>query len=165
MTALSVKQLNFYVKSLIEGDPRLSSVLVEGEISNLKNHYASGHIYFTLKDNDAAINCVMFRSFVSKIKFAPENGQKVIIRGRVSLYEKDGNYQLYAEEMKESGLGDIARKFEQVKAKLEAEGLFEATSKRKIPALPKKIAVVTSPTGAAVRDILERAQDKKTSEK
>lgn len=154
MTALSVKQLNFYVKSLIEGDPRLSSVLVEGELSNLKNHYASGHIYFTLKDNDAAINCVMFRSFASRIKFAPENGQKVIIRGRVSLYEKDGNYQLYAEEMKESGLGDIARKFEQVKAKLEAEGLFETTSKRKIPAFPKKIAVVTSPTGAAVRDIL-----------
>lgn len=153
MTALSVKQLNFYVKSLIEGDPRLSSVLVEGEISNLKNHYASGHIYFTLKDNDAAINCVMFRSFASKIKFAPENGQKVILRGRVSLYEKDGNYQLYAEEMKESGLGDIARKFEQVKAKLEAEGLFEAASKRKITKFPKKIAVVTSPTGAAVRDI------------
>lgn len=153
MTALSVKQLNFYVKSLIEGDPRLSSVLVEGEISNLKNHYASGHIYFTLKDNDAAINCVMFRSFASKIQFAPENGQKVILRGRVSLYEKDGNYQLYAEEMKESGLGDIARKFEQVKAKLEAEGLFEAASKRKIPKFPKKIAVVTSPTGAAVRDI------------
>ncbi len=153
MTALSVKQLNFYVKSLIEGDPRLSSVLVEGEISNLKNHYASGHIYFTLKDNDAAINCVMFRSFASKIPFAPENGQKVIIRGRVSLYEKDGNYQLYAEEMKESGLGDIARKFEQVKAKLEAEGLFDAGSKREIPRFPKKIAVVTSPTGAAVRDI------------
>ena len=153
MTALSVKQLNFYVKSLIEGDPHLSSVLVEGEISNLKNHYASGHIYFTLKDNDATINCVMFRSFVSQIKFAPENGQKVIIRGRVSLYEKDGNYQLYAEEMKESGLGDIARKFEQVKAKLEAEGLFKTESKRKIPRFPKKIAVVTSPTGAAVRDI------------
>ncbi len=154
MTALSVKQLNFYVKSLIEGDPRLSSVLVEGEISNLKNHYASGHIYFTLKDNDASVNCVMFRSFASHIKFTPENGQKVMIRGRVSLYEKDGNYQIYAEEMKESGLGDIARKFEQVKAKLEAEGLFEATSKRKIPKFPKKIAVVTSPTGAAVRDIL-----------
>lgn len=154
MTALSVKQLNFYVKSLIEGDPRLSSVLVEGEISNLKNHYASGHIYFTLKDSDAAVNCVMFRSFASQIKFAPENGQKVIIRGRVSLYEKDGNYQIYAEEMKESGLGDIARKFEQTKAKLEAEGLFNPESKRKIPKFPKKIAVVTSPTGAAVRDIL-----------
>ncbi len=154
MTALSVKQLNFYVKNLIEGDPRLSSVLVEGEISNLKNHYASGHIYFTLKDNDAAVNCVMFRSFASHIKFAPENGQKVMIRGRVSLYEKDGNYQFYAEEMKESGLGDIARKFEQVKAKLEAEGLFAPESKRKIPRFPKRIAVVTSPTGAAVRDIL-----------
>ncbi len=153
MNALSVKQLNFYVKNLIEGDPRLSSVLVEGEISNLKNHYASGHIYFTLKDSDAAINCVMFRSFAARIKFVPENGQNVVIRGRVSLYEKDGNYQLYAEDMKDTGLGDIARKFEQTKAKLEAEGLFNPESKRKIPKFPKKIAVVTSPTGAAVRDI------------
>ncbi len=152
--ALSVRQLNFYVKNLIEGDPRLSSVLVEGEISNLKNHYSSGHIYFTLKDNDASVSCVMFRSFASHIKFAPENGQKVIIRGRVSLYEKEGNYQIYAEEMNEAGLGDIARKFEQTKKKLESEGLFNPDTKRPIPKFPKKIAVVTSSSGAAVRDIL-----------
>ena len=153
-SALSVRQLNFYVKNLIEGDPRLSSVLVEGEISNLKNHYSSGHIYFTLKDNDASVSCVMFRSFACRIKFTPENGQKVVIRGRVSVYEKDGQYQIYAEEMHESGLGDIAKKFEQTKKKLEAEGLFRQESKRKLPKFPKKIAVVTSSSGAAVRDIL-----------
>lgn len=153
-SVLSVRQLNFYVKNLIEGDPRLSSVLVEGEISNLKNHYSSGHIYFTLKDNDASVSCVMFRSFACRIKFAPENGQKVVIRGRVSVYEKDGQYQIYAEEVHESGLGDIAKKFEQTKKKLEAEGLFRQESKRKLPEFPKKIAVVTSSSGAAVRDIL-----------
>ena len=152
--ALSVRQLNFYIKSLIDGDPRLNCVTVLGEISNLKNHYQSGHLYFTLKDKDASINCVMFRSYVSRIKFTPENGQQVIVRGRVSVYERDGVYQIYAEEMNDAGLGDIALKFEQTKKKLEAEGLFNLDSKRKIPKFPKKIAVVTSPTGAAVRDIV-----------
>ncbi len=151
--ALSVKQLNVYVKSLIEGDPRLASVFVEGEISNLKDHYQSGHIYFTLKDSDAAVSCVMFRSFAAYLKFRPENGQKVIIRGRVSVYEKDGQYRIYAEEMREAGLGDIARKFEQTKKKLETEGLFNPETKRPLPKFPKKIAVVTSPNGAAVKDI------------
>ena len=152
--ALSVRQLNFYIKSLIDGDPRLNCVTVLGEISNLKNHYQSGHLYFTLKDKDASINCVMFRSYASRIKFTPENGQQVIVRGRVSVYERDGVYQIYAEEMNDAGLGDIALKFEQTKKKLEAEGLFDIESKRKIPQFPKKIAVVTSPTGAAVRDIV-----------
>ena len=152
--ALSVRQLNFYIKSLIDGDPRLNCVTVLGEISNLKNHYQSGHLYFTLKDKDASINCVMFRSYASRIKFNPENGQQVIVRGRVSVYERDGVYQIYAEEMNDAGLGDIALKFEQTKKKLEAEGLFDIENKRKIPQFPKKIAVVTSPTGAAVRDIV-----------
>ena len=152
--ALSVRQLNFYIKSLIDGDPMLNFVTVLGEISNLKNHYQSGHIYFTLKDTDASINCVMFRSNATRIKFTPENGQQVIVRGRVSVYERDGVYQIYAEEMNDAGLGDIALKFEQTKKKLEAEGLFDIDSKRKIPEFPKKIAVVTSPTGAAVRDIV-----------
>ena len=134
--ALSVRQLNFYIKSLIDGDPRLSFVTVSGEISNLKNHYQSGHIYFTLKDTDASINCVMFRSFASRIKFTPENGQQVIVRGRVSVYERDGVYQIYAEEMNDAGLGDIALKFEQTKKKLEAEGLFDMDSKREIPQFP-----------------------------
>lgn len=152
--ALSVRQLNFYIKSLIDGDPRLNFVTVLGEISNLKNHYQSGHIYFTLKDKEASINCVMFRSNASRIKFIPENGQQVIVRGRVSVYERDGVYQIYADEMNDAGLGDIALKFEQTKKKLEAEGLFDVDSKRKIPQFPKKIAVVTSPTGAAIRDIV-----------
>ncbi|MBO5321189.1 MAG: exodeoxyribonuclease VII large subunit [Clostridia bacterium] len=153
-SALSVKQLNFYVKNLIEGDPRLSSICVLGEISNLKNHYSSGHIYFTLKDNDASISCVMFRSFASRLKFDLENGMQVAVRGRVSVYEKDGQYRIYAEDITEAGLGDIARRFEQVKVKLEKEGLFDPDSKRPLPKFPKKIAVVTSSSGAAVRDIL-----------
>ncbi len=153
-SALSVKQLNFYVKNLIEGDPRLSNICVLGEISNLKNHYSSGHIYFTLKDNDATVSCVMFRSFASRLKFDLENGMQVAVRGRVSVYEKDGQYRIYAEDITEAGLGDIARRFEQVKAKLEKEGLFDPDSKRPLPEFPKKIAVVTSGSGAAVRDIL-----------
>lgn len=152
--ALSVKQLNLYVRSLIEGDVRLADVLVEGEISNFKNHYSSGHLYFTLKDNDASIRCVMFRSFASRIKFEVGDGVKVILRGKVSLYEKDGQYQFYAEEMMASGMGDIALQFEQIKKKLEDEGLFDSSNKRPIPEFPENIAVVTSKTGAAVRDIL-----------
>lgn len=153
-SALSVKQLNFYVKNLIEGDPRLSNICVLGEISNLKNHYSSGHIYFTLKDNDATVSCVMFRSFASRLKFDLENGMQVAVRGRVSVYEKDGQYRIYAEDITDAGIGDIARRFEQVKAKLEKEGLFDPDSKRPLPKFPKKIAVVTSRSGAAVRDIL-----------
>lgn len=152
--ALSVKQLNLYVRSLIEGDVRLADVFVEGEISNFKNHYSSGHLYFTLKDNDASIRCVMFRSFASRIKFEVGDGVKVILRGKVSLYEKDGQYQFYAEEMMASGMGDIALQFEQIKKKLEDEGLFDSSNKRPIPEFPENIAVVTSKTGAAVRDIL-----------
>lgn len=152
--AISVKQLNLYVRSLLEGDIRLSDILVEGEISNFKNHYSSGHFYFTLKDNDASIRCVMFRSFASRIKFKAEDGVKVILRGKVSLYEKDGQYQFYAEEMTASGLGDIALQFEQIKKKLSEEGLFLAENKRPLPKYPENIAVITSKTGAAVRDIM-----------
>ncbi len=151
---LTVKQLNLYVRSLIEGDIKLADICVCGEISNFKNHYGSGHLYFTLKDNDAAIKCVMFRSFASRLKFVPEDGFKVILRGRVSLYEKDGSYQFYAEEMLPDGIGDIALAFEQIKEKLQKEGLFDIENKRPIPKFPKRIAVVTSETGAAVRDII-----------
>ena len=154
LNALSVKQLNFYVRSLIDGDVKLNNLTVKGELSNLKNHYQSGHLYFTLKDNDASIRCVMFKSFAGKINFDLSDGMEVIIRGRVSLYEKDGQYQLYAEEMHAAGFGDIALKFEQIKNRLENEGLFNPENKRPIPRFPKKIAVVTSPTGAAVQDIL-----------
>ncbi len=153
-SALTVRQLNLYVRSLIEGDARLSNVLVSGELSNFKNHYASGHLYFTLKDREASIRCVMFRSFAERIKFKPLDGLKVVLRGRVSIYEKDGQYQFYAEEMLPEGVGDIALGFEQVKAKLEAEGLFDQSTKRPLPNFPKRIAVVTSDTGAAVKDIM-----------
>ncbi len=154
MQTVSVKQLNLYAKSLIEGDLRLNDIYVKGEISNFKNHYASGHLYFTLKDNDAAIRCVMFRGYTSQIKFKVEDGLKVIIRGRVSIYEKDGQFQFYAQEMHSDGLGDISLQFEQIKQKLEKEGLFDPDSKRPIPKFPKRIAVVTSETGAAVQDII-----------
>lgn len=151
---LSVKQLNFYVKSLIEGDPRLNVVSITGEISNFKNHYSSGHLYFTLKDNDASIRCVMFKGYAQYLKFDITDGMQVILKGRVSIYEKDGQYQFYAEEMHEAGLGDITLRFNQIKDKLQKEGLFDTDSKRKLPKFPKNIAVVTSESGAAVRDIL-----------
>lgn len=154
ISALTVKQLNLYVRSLLEGDPRLANVLVQGEISNFKNHYASGHFYFTLKDSEATIRCVMFRTNASRLKFEFQDGMQVILRGRVSIYEKDGQYQFYCEEAYPSGIGDIAMQFEQTKAKLEADGLFDADNKRPIPKFPKCIAVVTSDTGAAVQDIL-----------
>lgn len=154
MTTLSVKQLNLFVKSLIEGDVRLNNVYVTGEISNFKNHYQSGHFYFTLKDNDAQIRCVMFRAYASRVPFAVRDGLKVVLRGRVSLYEKDGQYQFYAEEMHEQGLGDISLQFQQIKEKLEKEGLFAEENKRPIPVFPRRIAVITSDTGAAVQDIL-----------
>lgn len=152
--AITVKQLNFYVKSLLEGDVRLQSVAVTGELSNFKSHYASGHLYFTLKDADAAIRCVMFRSFAARIPFVPKDGMQVVLIGRASVYEKDGQYQFYAEQMLPVGEGDLAREFERIKARLEAKGLFDPQNKRPLPKFPKKIAVVTSETGAAVRDIL-----------
>lgn len=152
--AVTVKQLNLYVKSLLEGDMRLQSVAVTGELSNFKRHYASGHVYFTLKDGAAAVRCVMFRSFAAGIPFEPEDGMQVVLVGRVSLYEKDGQYQFYAEQMLPVGAGELALKFEQTKAKLEAEGLFNPENKSPLPKFPKKIAVITSETGAAVRDIL-----------
>ena len=132
----------------------LQSVAVIGELSNFKNHYASGHLYFTLKDADAAIRCVMFRSFAGKIPFLPRDGMQVVLVGRASVYEKDGQYQFYAEQMLPVGEGDLAREFERIKERLKAKGMFEEQYKKPLPKFPKKIAVVTSETGAAVRDIL-----------
>ncbi|MBR7070653.1 MAG: exodeoxyribonuclease VII large subunit [Clostridia bacterium] len=152
--AVSVRQLNLYVKSLLEGDPRLSNITVTGEISNFKNHFASGHWYFTLKDGDAAIRCVMFRSYAARVKISVEDGMRVVIHGRISVYERDGQYQLYAEQLTEDGVGDLAAAFEQTKRRLQAEGLFDAQNKRPLPAFPQTVAVVTSETGAAVQDIL-----------
>lgn len=153
-TVLTVRQLNLYVKSLLDGDIRLNNVAVTGELSNFKNHYSSGHFYFTLKDNDASIRCVMFNGFASRVKFQPYDGLQVVLRGKISLYEKDGQYQFYAEDMLAAGVGDLSLQFEQIKEKLQKEGLFDSESKRKLPEYPQNIAVVTSQTGAAVQDII-----------
>ncbi len=153
-SAISVKQLNFYVKSLLEGDKNLVNIAVFGEISNFKNHYSSGHWYFSIKDNDAAIRCVMFKGNAQRVNFSVSDGMKIILKGRVSLFEKDGQYQFYAEEMYPLGIGDITAQFELLKSKLSAEGLFDPENKRKLPKFPKRIAVITSETGAAVQDIL-----------
>ena len=154
LTTITVSALITYVKSLIENDPHLTFINVSGEISNFKNHFSSGHWYFTLKDQNASVRCVMFRSAATRVKFEVEDGLAVILKGRVSLYEKDGQYQFYAEEMHPVGEGDLALAFKQVKEKLEAEGLFDPQSKRPLARFPKRIAVITSDTGAAVRDIL-----------
>ena len=154
MGVISVKQLNFYVKGLIEGDANLAYIAVTGEISNFKNHFQSGHWYFTLKDNEASVRCIMFRAANQKIKFVPKDGEAVTIFGRISLYEKDGQYQFYAEQMLKQGEGEIASKFEVIKEKLQKEGLFDASTKRPIPKFPQRIAVVTSEDGAALQDIL-----------
>lgn len=151
---ISVAALNLYVKSLLEGDEKLSYIAVKGEISNFKTHFASGHWYFTLKDSASAVKCVMFRGANSKVHFEVKDGTEVLVFGRVSLYEKDGSFQLYADDMKLSGSGDISLRFNLLKEKLEKEGLFDQSEKRKLPRFPKKIAVVTSIGGAAVRDIL-----------
>ena len=151
---ITVKQLNTYVKSLLESDVRLLSVAVTGEISNFKNHYSSGHWYFTLKDSDAQIRCVIFRIHNLKVPFDLCDGMKVIIKGRVSLYERDGQYQFYAEEIYQLGEGDLSAAFEKLKQKLQNEGLFAPEEKRPLKRFPRKIAVITSDTGAAIRDIL-----------
>lgn len=153
-TVLSVKQLNLYVRSLLEGDPRLSVISVTGELSNFKPHYSSGHLYFSLKDNDALIRCVMFKGNASNLKINLKDGDKVICTGRVSLYEKDGTYQLYVEKITPVGVGEVAEQFRIIKEKLEREGLFSIEHKRPLPEFPKKIAVITSSTGAAVQDII-----------
>ena len=150
---LTVRQLNMYIKSLFEGDLHLLNVCVEGELSNFKNHYASGHWYFTVKDNDSAIRCVMFKNSAAGVSFFPEDGMRVVLKGRVSVYEKDGQYMFYANSMSLSGEGELAKQFELIKQKLSAEGLFDESNKRPLPKFPKKIAVITSDTGAAVRDI------------
>lgn len=151
---ITVKQLNLYVRSLIEGDEHLSFLSVTGEISNYKNHYSSGHLYFSLKDSDALIRCVMFKSNAVRLKCELYEGMAVICRGRVSLYEKDGQYQFYVEDIVPAGEGELAVKFQQIKEKLEKEGLFASERKKPITAFPKTVAVVTSETGAALQDIL-----------
>ena len=150
---ISVSQLNYYVKSLLDNDPHLSSVFVTGEISNLTDHYRSGHIYFSLKDKNAVVRAVMFAGNARNLKFKPEEGMKVIALCRVSLYEVTGGYQIYVEDMQPDGIGSLTIAFEQLKKKLEEKGLFKPENKKPIPKFPKTVGVITSPTGAAVQDI------------
>lgn len=151
---LKVSQLNFYLKSLIDNDPKLQFVFLEGEISNLTDHYSSGHIYFSLKDEKSVIKAVMFSYATKNLKFQPKNGMKIICRGRVAVYEPSGQYQLYVEDMQPDGVGALSLQFEQLKEKLSKEGLFDSKHKKPIPQFPETIGVITSPTGAAVRDIM-----------
>lgn len=152
-TVLSVTQLNTYVKSILEGDLLLRNVFVVGEISNFTNHYRTGHYYMTLKDENSCIKAVMFRSANQRLRFMPESGMGVIVRGRVSLYDRDGQYQLYIEDMQPDGIGALNFAFEQLKNKLAAEGLFDESFKKPIPSRVKRIGVVTSATGAVIQDI------------
>ena len=152
----TVGQINRYIKNLLENDCILNSLLIRGEISNFKAH-SSGHLYFTLKDAVGAVNCVMFRQYAEQLPFMVENGMQVVLYGSVSLYEKTGQYQLYAEFLEPMGVGVLQTAFEQLKKELEEEGLFDADYKREIPKNPACIAVVTSPTGAAVQDMIKVA--------
>ncbi|WBW95324.1 exodeoxyribonuclease VII large subunit [Oceanirhabdus sp. W0125-5] len=157
LKSLSVTELNQYVKKILENDFILRNVLVEGEISNLKLH-SSGHAYFSLKDKGGKINCVMFKSDVAFLSFKPEDGMKVNIKGRVSLYDKEGKYQFYVTEMTKKGEGELFVKYLALKKKLEEEGLFDEVYKKEIPKFNRNIGVVTSPTGAAVQDIISVAK-------
>lgn len=150
---LSVKDLNRYIKMALEGDPRLQDVWVRGEISNF-THHSSGHMYFTLKDADGRLKSIMFASHNQKLAFMPKEGTRVIARGNISVYERDGAYQFYVTAMQPDGIGSLYLAFEQLKKKLEAEGLFAAELKKPIPRFPRAIGVITSPTGAAIRDII-----------
>ncbi|MBW5446769.1 exodeoxyribonuclease VII large subunit [Cohnella sp. CFH 77786] len=150
---LSIRDVNRYIKMRLEGDPGLQDIWLKGEISNFTRH-SSGHMYFTLKDESGRLKCIMFASYNQRLPFAPKDGMKVLARGGVSVYERDGAYQFYATAMQPDGIGSLYLAFEQLKKKLESEGLFSEALKRPIPRFPKAIGVITSPTGAAVRDIL-----------
>ena len=148
----TVSQINRYLKNIIEAEPFLSDIWIKGEISNFKAHY-SGHLYLTLKDENSTLRCVMFKSDAAGLKIRPEDGMKVLVRARISVYEAAGSYQAYIREMKSDGLGDLYVAYEQLKAKLEKEGLFDEKYKKPIPKYPEKIGVITSATGAAAQDI------------
>lgn len=152
---LTVKQLNMYVRSLLEGDSNLACITLVGEISGFKSHFSSGHWYFTLRDSEASVKSVMFKGNASYVDFTPEDGMKVACRGYVSLYERDGQFQFYAETMQQFGEGLLNLEFERIKRKLDSEGLFDSSKKRQLPPFPKKIGVVTAQSGAAFQDILQ----------
>lgn len=151
--AISVTELNSYIKNKIADDEYLNNVLVKGEISNFKNHY-TGHMYFTLKDENSLIKCIMFKSYAQKLDFMPKDGMKVFALGGVSVFERDGVYQIYVKAMQEDGVGVLYKKYEELKHRLEEEGYFDVAHKQKIPKMPKTIGVLTSQTGSVIRDII-----------
>ena len=151
---ITVSELNEYLKMLFEYDEILRNIYIKGEISNFTNHYKTGHFYFSLKDAGGSVRAVMFRSSASKLKFKPENGMRVIVGGRVGVFPRDGQYQVYVDVMEPDGVGALYMAYEQLRAKLEKEGLFAEERKKPLPRFPKRIGIVTSPTGAAIRDML-----------
>ncbi|MEG1448318.1 MAG: exodeoxyribonuclease VII large subunit [Oscillospiraceae bacterium] len=151
---ISVSALNRYIKSVFDSDFRLKELFLKGEISNLVDHYSSGHIYFTLKEGGSAVKAVMFKTYASNLHFEPKNGMEVIVRCSVSLYEKDGTYQIYAYEMENFGAGKLYAEYKKLAEKLQAKGLFDEQFKKPIPQYPENIAVITSPVGAALQDII-----------
>ncbi len=151
--AVTVTDLNKYIKDKIADDEYLNNVLVKGEISNFKNHY-TGHMYFTLKDENCLIKCIMFKSYAQKLNFMPKDGMKVMVFGSVSVFERDGVYQIYVKAMEEDGLGDLYTRYQELKKELEDKGLFNEEHKKEIPLMPKVIGVLTSQTGSVIRDII-----------
>ena len=151
--AITVTELNKYIKDKFEKDEYLTELLIKGEISNFKNHY-TGHMYFTLKDEKSLIKCVMFKTYAQKLNFMPKDGMKVIILGGVSVFERDGVYQIYVKAIQEDGLGDLYTKYQQLKENLEKQGLFNPEHKKKIPMMPKIIGVLSSQTGSVIKDII-----------
>ena len=151
--AITVTDLNKYIKEKIADDELLNNILVKGEISNFKNHY-TGHLYFTLKDEKSLIKCIMFKSYAEKLNFKPKDGMKVMVFGTVSVFERDGIYQIYVKAMQEDGMGSLYTAYEELKQKLEEQGLFDIEHKKKIPLMPKVIGVLTSKTGSVIRDII-----------
>ena len=150
---ISVSELNRYIKNKVAEDEYLKSVFVRGEISNFKHHY-TGHMYFTLKDENSLVKCIMFKSYTTTLNFVPKDGMKVNVLGSVAVFERDGVYQIYAQAMQQDGVGDLYAKFNELKDKLEKEGLFAKSHKKSIPMMPKVIGVLTSNTGAVIRDII-----------
>ena len=149
----SVSEVNQYLKQLLESQSDLHHIPVLGEVSNFKR-YASGHCYFTLKDEKSALKCVMFKSSAAHLSFTPRNGEKVVALGSISVYERDGVYQLYVTAMRRQGIGDLMQAYEALKEKLTKEGLFDESRKKPLPRLPRAIGIITSPSGAAVHDII-----------
>ena len=150
---ITVTQLTRYIKYKIDNDQNLMKIYLKGEISNFKNH-TRGHLYFTIKDENTRINAIMFASSAAKLKMVPQDGMKVLVCGRISVYEATGSYQIYVESMEEDGLGNLYLQFEELKKRLGAEGLFDESHKKPIPKIPKRIGIITAPTGAAIKDIL-----------